>query len=190
MAIREFANTRLFGAAAPKVLLDIVETTISPELVPQSKTGVMQGTEASIGPYELHDFSIYYLTRFGLRPSKIAFLALHARHDARSGTWPPGFPKQQRRTYDLEAIRRWLEEFLLRFFANQFKRSALPNAPKVTTGGSVAPRRLAGLPPTPVPGPWLRELCTSVPERLAEEVLAPTGAAAAKPPIKSPPLVR
>src|SRR5690606_38983468 len=108
------------------VLLDVLGSTISPELIPQAKAGESQSTEGKIGPYELHDFWIYYLTRFGLRPSKIAFLALHAWQEATAGAWPPGFPASHKRAYDLAAIRQWLEVFLRRFFANQFKRSAMP----------------------------------------------------------------
>ena len=148
------------------VLLDILATTISPELIPQTAEGESQSTEGKIGPYELHDFWIYYLTRFGLRPSKIAFLALHAWRDTAAGHWPPGFPDEQKRAYPIGAIRSWLEVFLQRFFANQFKRSALPNGPKVTTGGSLSPRGDWRMPSDAHGQVWIDELHRNVPEVL------------------------
>ena len=127
----------------------------------------MQSTEGKIGPYELHDFWIYYLTRFGLRPSKIAFLALHAWHDAKQGHWPPGLPPAQRHAYDIASIRRWLALFLERFLAmSQFKRSALPNAPKVTTGGSLSPRGDWRAPSDANARLWVSELLANVPEQV------------------------
>ena len=104
-----------------------------------------QSTEAKVGPYALQDFNLFYTLRYGFRPSKIAFLALHAWGDAARGAWPPGFPEERRRAYDLPQIRRWLGVFLQRFFGfSQFKRSAMPNGPKVSAGGSLSPaRRLA-----------------------------------------------
>ena len=161
--VRWTAQSNLFGPDVAKVLLDIVAMKISPELVPQAEKHELQGTEDTIGPYELHDFFIYYLTRFGLRPSKIAFLALHAWHDAALGEWPPGLPKEHRRSYDMGAIRRWLELFLQRFFANQFKRSALPNGPKLTTGGSLSPRGDWRAPSDASGQVWIEELRRNAP---------------------------
>lgn len=171
--IRWAARNEQFGGDVSRVLLDVLAMRISPELVPQEKHGEMQSTEGAIGPYELHDFWIYYLTRFGLRPSKIAFLALHAWHSVTQGSWPPGFPEQERRAYELPAIRKWLELFLMRFFANQFKRSALPNGPKLTTGGSLSPRGDWRAPSDVGAGPWLRELRSRVPEGLGGAPLVP-----------------
>ena len=161
--IRWVARSGMFSDEVAKVLADVLDMRISPELVPQEEEGEVQGTEAIIGPYELHDFFIYYLTRFGLRPSKIAFLALHAWHDAGQGNWPPGYPEGQKRSYDLVEIRRWLSVFLKRFFANQFKRSALPNGPKLTTGGSLSPRGDWRAPSDVDAAVWLDELERNVP---------------------------
>lgn len=161
--IRWAAQNELFEAEVSSILLDVLTMKISPELVPQSEQGALQSTEDTIGPYELHDFWIYYLTRFGLPPSKIAFLALHAWRDAKLGAWPPDFPEQHKRAYDLPTIRKWLEIFLGRFFVNQFKRSALPNGPKLTTGGSMSPRGDWRAPADVGAGPWLRELWRNVP---------------------------
>ena len=111
-------------AATTGLLEDILATEISPELVPGE---AVQATESFVGPYALQDFNLYYLTRYGMAPSKIAFLAWSAWHDAETGGWPVGLPENARRAYDLAEIRGWLELFLKRFFANQFKRSALPN---------------------------------------------------------------
>jgi NAD+ synthase (glutamine-hydrolysing) len=116
----------------------ILHTEISPELVPGE---TLQSTEDNIGPYALHDFSLFYTLRFGFRPSKIGFLAWHAWRDADAGEWPPNFPEGKRVAYDQAEIHRWLETFCQRFFAfAQFKRSALPNGPKVSHGGSLSPR--------------------------------------------------
>ena len=110
-------------------------------LVPADATGAIQSTQAKVGPYELQDFSLFHITRFGLRPSKVAFLAWHAWRDATTGEWPPGYPVDERPSYALPAIRHWLEVFAYRFFQfSQFKRSAMPNGPKVSAGGSLSPR--------------------------------------------------
>jgi NAD+ synthase (glutamine-hydrolysing) len=118
-------------AAARDVLLGILNTEISPELVPASAAdkagggeGPAQRSEDKIGPYELQDLHLYYVTRFGFRPSKVAFLAHHAWGDRERGDWPPGFPREGRNAYDLPAIKKWLRVFLYRFFkTSQFKRS-------------------------------------------------------------------
>jgi NAD+ synthase (glutamine-hydrolysing) len=125
----------------------------------------MQETESAVGPYELQDFSLYYITRFGLRPSKVAFLAWRAWSDANRGTWPELVAREQRRSYPLEEIRRWLEVFLHRFFQiSQFKRSALPNSPKVMAGGSLSPRGDWRAPSDGNAKVWLKELRDNVPE--------------------------
>ena len=124
-----------------QVLLDILDTEISPELVPGDAAGQPgQSTEAQIGPYDLHDFFLYHLLRFGFAPSKVAYLAHAAWHDAGAGAWPEG-PHVQRQAYDLGEIKRHLRGFVWRFFkTSQFKRSCVPNAPKVGSGGSLSPR--------------------------------------------------
>jgi NAD+ synthase (glutamine-hydrolysing) len=153
-------------AAASETLRAILETVISPELVPPQAGGELQSTESKIGPYELQDFHLYYITRFGLRPSKVAFLAWHAWKDATRGEWPPAFPEKARNAYDLATIRKWLGVFLFRFFEiSQFKRSALPNSPKVVAGGSVSPRGDWRAPSDGNARVWLEELEKNVPDR-------------------------
>ena len=110
----------------------ILATEISPELVPAGASGALQSTKAKIGPYELHDYFLHHIIRYGQAPSKLAFLALHAWSDVEKGLWPIDFPPAARHAYDLGTIRRWLEVFLGRFFAlRQFKRSAIPNGPSL-----------------------------------------------------------
>lgn len=139
--IRWVVDEKLFNDETGAVLTDIVNQEISPELVPTKPGEKMQSTEDKIGPYPLQDFNIFYTLRYGYRPSKIAFLAWHGWKDAETGQWPAGYPQEKQIAYDLATIRSWLEVFLKRFFAfSQFKRSALPNGPKVMAGGSVSPR--------------------------------------------------
>ncbi|MCX8049398.1 MAG: NAD(+) synthase [Methylohalobius sp.] len=136
------AETQLLGEQASIVLEEILATEISPELIPGDNGDGQpsQRTEELIGPYELHDFFLYYVLRFGYRPEKIAFLAWSAWHDVSSGNWPE-VPESKRRGYSLAEIKRWLRVFLERFFkSSQYKRSCLPNAPKVGSGGSLSPR--------------------------------------------------
>ncbi|TWI70076.1 NAD+ synthase (glutamine-hydrolysing) [Pseudoduganella lurida] len=139
--VRWVAGSRQFGAADSQVLLDVVDTEISPELVPgkASDTAPAQSTQSYIGPYELQDFNLYYLLRFGFEPSKIAFLALHAWKDAATGAWPDD-AHVVRNDYSLKDIKHNLGIFLRRFFQSQFKRTCVPNAPKVGSGGSLSPR--------------------------------------------------
>jgi NAD+ synthase (glutamine-hydrolysing) len=148
------------------VTLDaILSTEISPELVPVEAGEKPQSTEAKVGPYELQDFNLFYTLRYGFRPSKIAFLALHAWGDVEDGEWPPGFPAERRRAYDMAHIRRWLRVFLQRFFGfSQFKRSALPNGPKVAAGGSLSPRGDWRAPSDGNARIWIEELEREVPE--------------------------
>lgn len=139
--IRWVVDEKLFSDETGVVLTDIVNQEISPELVPTKPGEKLQSTEDKIGPYPLQDFNIFYTLRYGYRPSKIAFLAWHGWKDAETGQWPAGYPQEKQIAYDLATIRSWLEVFLKRFFAfSQFKRSALPNGPKVMAGGSVSPR--------------------------------------------------
>ncbi len=146
-------------------LHDILDTEISPELIPPGEGGVIQSTEQSVGPYALQDFNLYYLTRLGYRPSKIAFLAWNAWHDADKGAWPVNIPPAGKRAFTLAEIRKWMTLFLRRFFTNQFKRSALPNGPKISSGGSLSPRGDWRAPSDGSPDVWLAELAQHVPEK-------------------------
>ncbi|MDR0416074.1 MAG: NAD(+) synthase, partial [Propionibacteriaceae bacterium] len=139
---------------ANAVIEAILAQEISPELVPTGEGEALQSTEDRIGPYALHDFFLYHLLRAGARPSKLAFLAWHAWRDAAAGDWPAGWPADRRTAYDLPAIRHWLAEFLRRFFASQFKRSALPNGPKVSSGGALSPRGDWRMPSDANPAAW------------------------------------
>ena len=139
--IRWCISSGQFDRDTDTVLGAILDTEISPELVPQDAPGGLQSTEEKIGPYELNDFFLFHTLRHGLPPSKVAFLAHHAWRSAKDGRWPIGFPEAKKNEYDLETIADWLEKFLFRFFqTSQFKRSALPNGPKVSAGGSLSPR--------------------------------------------------
>ncbi|HKY90979.1 MAG TPA: NAD(+) synthase, partial [Nevskiaceae bacterium] len=152
------AHTDRFGEATAEVLDRILETTISPELVPE-KAGKTQATEESVGPYDLQDFTLYYLTRFGYRPEKIAFLAWHAWHDVGKGTWPDLVPARDRKAYDLDTIVHWQKVFLDRFVRrSQYKRSAMPNGPKVGSGGSLSPRGDWRAPSDASSAAWLESL--------------------------------
>jgi NAD+ synthase (glutamine-hydrolysing) len=153
------------NAETAAVLEDILATEISPELVPAGADGVIQSTESIVGPYALQDFNLYYTTRFGFRPSKIAYLALQAWRDAEGGVWPPNIPETARCAYDLGEIKRWMKVFLHRFFeTSQFKRSALPNGPKISSGGSLSPRGDWRAPSDSHAGVWLAELEQNVPD--------------------------
>ena len=161
--IRWTVKTGQFDGAA-ETLHAILDTEISPELVPADASGAIQSTQATVGPYELQDFSLFHITRFGLRPSKVAFLAWHAWRDAGAGAWPPNFPEGTRNAYDLAAIKKWLGVFLYRFFEiSQFKRSAMPNGPKVMTGGALSPRGDWRAPSDGTARVWLDELEANVP---------------------------
>jgi NAD+ synthase (glutamine-hydrolysing) len=164
--IRWTARTDQFDAETDAVLGDIVGIEISPELVPPGADGAMQSTESIIGPYELNDFFLHHTIRWGQTPSKVAFLAYHAWRDASRGRWPLAFPDDAKHEYDLATIRHWLENFLRRFFGfSQFKRSALPNGPKVSAGGALSPRGDWRAPSDAVADVWLDELRENVPGR-------------------------
>jgi NAD+ synthase (glutamine-hydrolysing) len=156
-----------FDAPANATLEGILATEISPELVPHStgdSTQPAQKTSEKVGPYELQDFNLYYISRFGFRPSKVAFLAQHAWGDKDRGDWPDLVPPEKWVAYDLITIRKWLEVFLYRFFKiSQFKRSAMPNGPKVGSGGSLSPRGDWRAPSDSEPDIWLKELRDNVP---------------------------
>jgi NAD+ synthase (glutamine-hydrolysing) len=147
--VRWVADTKQIGSvedpdAGADVLINVLETEISPELVP-GKTGdegskPSQVTEDFIGPYELQDFNLYYTLRYGFAPTKVAFLSYSAWKDRMAGPWPEG-GSPARNEYGLAAIKKNLGIFLWRFFkTSQFKRSCVPNGPKVGNGGSLSPR--------------------------------------------------
>jgi NAD+ synthase (glutamine-hydrolysing) len=154
--LRWVIGSRQFDDDVLDTLGAILDTEISPELVPGDE---LQSTESKVGPYALQDFTLFHVLRYGMRPSKIGFLAWHAWRDAEAGAWPPGFPEGKRAAYDLPEIRRWLEVFCHRFFAfAQFKRSALPNGPKVAAGGSLSPRGDWRAPSDSSAAAWLADL--------------------------------
>jgi NAD+ synthase (glutamine-hydrolysing) len=147
------------------VLADILATEISPELVPAGADGAIQSTESVVGPYALQDFNLFYATRYGFLPSKIAYLAWNAWHNAERGAWPANLPADARCAYGLAEIKAWLTVFLRRFFEqSQFKRSALPNGPKISSGGSLSPRGDWRAPSDSHAAVWLAELAANVPD--------------------------
>ena len=162
--IRWVVAERLFPDDVGDVLLDILGTEISPELVPAHEGEPIQSTQARIGPYALQDFTLWHVLRRGSRPSRIAFLAERAWADPSAGAWPPGLPEEERVAYDLAAIRKWELVFFRRFFSNQFKRSTLPNGPKVVAGGSLSPRGDWRMPSDAAGAAWIAELERNVPE--------------------------
>ncbi|MGA9885390.1 MAG: NAD(+) synthase [Candidatus Acidiferrales bacterium] len=157
--IRWEAESGQLGAEASKVLEKVLETEFSPELVPGDGNGhSTQLSEEVVGPYELQDFHLYYTLRFGYAPTKVAFVAWSAWHDRQRGNWPD-IPEGKRHQYEIGEIKRWLGVFLDRFFKfSQFKRSALPNAPKVGSGGSLSPRSDYRAPSDAEASAWLIQL--------------------------------
>ena len=163
--VRWVASSGQLDPAASQTLGAILDTEISPELVPPDAEGNLQSTQSKIGPYELQDFNLYYITRFGFRPSKVAFLAWQAWRDAAKGDWPPEFPDAAKRAYSLGEVKRWLGVFLHRFFQlSQYKRSAVPNSVKVVSGGSLSPRGDWRAPSDGNSRVWTEELEANVPE--------------------------
>jgi NAD+ synthase (glutamine-hydrolysing) len=162
--IRWIIGTKRFADDVLATLDAIVSTEISPELVPVAEGETPQSTEAKIGPYALQDFTLFHILRYGFPPSKIAFMALHTWEDPARGDWPPHFHADRRIAYDLKQIRHWMAVFLTRFFAfSQFKRSAMPNGPKVSAGGSLSPRGDWRAPSDGNAAAWLAELERNVP---------------------------
>jgi NAD+ synthase (glutamine-hydrolysing) len=142
-------QTRQLDAEAAHTLMAILDTEISPELVPADAAGDLQSTQQKVGPYELQE---------------VAFLAWHAWRDVARGAWPPNFPHDAKHAYTLHDIKHWLRVFLYRFFEiSQYKRSALPNGPKVLTGGSLSPRGDWRAPSDGNAKVWLDELERNVP---------------------------
>ncbi|MBV9848111.1 MAG: NAD(+) synthase [Armatimonadetes bacterium] len=165
--IRWVIGTAQFDDQTSAILQSILNTEISPELVPHSgddKGTPAQSTQEKIGPYELQDFNLYYISRYGLRPSKVAFLSHVAWRDKTQGDWPDAITPDKRNQYDLPTVKKWLRLFLYRFFQiSQFKRSAIPNGPKVGSGGSLSPRGDWRAPSDSEAAPWLKELDEDVP---------------------------
>ena len=161
--IRWVAESGQFDEETNALLEGIVEQEITPELIPTTEGSKPQATEDTVGPYALQDFTLFHVIRRGHRPSKIAFLAWHAWRDAATGDWPPNFPDERRSAYDLPTIRHWLEVFVRRFFMSQFKRSALPNGPKVSAGGTMSPRGDWRMPSDAKATAWLAEIEAHVP---------------------------
>lgn len=125
-----------------RVLRDVLDTPVSPELLPPSEDGtIAQKTEDIVGPYELHDFFLYYMVRYGFSPAKIYRIAC----------------KTFNGKYDNEVIMKWLKTFVRRFFTQQFKRSCLPDGPKVGSVG-LSPRGDWNMPSDASASMWLEEL--------------------------------
>jgi NAD+ synthase (glutamine-hydrolysing) len=166
--IRWVVSSGQFDPATNATLLAILDTEISPELVPHAtgdSSRPAQKTSEAVGPYDLQDFNLYFISRYGFRPSKVAFLAWNAWADKTRGDWPDLLPPEKRIEYDLPTIKKWLEVFLLRFFKlSQFKRSAAPNGPKVGSGGSLSPRGDWRAPSDAEAEVWLRELQANLPD--------------------------
>ncbi len=130
-----------YGPEVSTTLRAILGTEISPELIPAGESGALQSTQDVIGPYPLQDFTLHYAVRYGFGPEKIAFLQHAAWGDAREGDWPDHVFETDRRAYSMEEILQWLEVFARRFYGqSQFKRSAMPNGPKLTSAGALSPR--------------------------------------------------
>ncbi|WP_306514594.1 NAD(+) synthase [Janibacter hoylei] len=146
-----------------ETLRSVLATEISPELVPSKDADRPQSTQDKIGPYALQDFTLFHVLRRGDRPSKIAFLAEQTWSDATKGAWPSSVAEEDRGAYDLAEIRTWLVVFVQRFFDNQFKRSALPNGPKVLPGGAVSPRGDWRMPSDAAATRWLADIEDNVP---------------------------
>ena len=163
--IRWVISSGQFESEVADVLQSVLDTEITPELVPSGEEEELQSSEAKIGPFALQDFSLFHVLRYGFRPSKIAFLAWHAWQDSDHGNWPPGFPENKRPCYSLKEIRHWLQIFVQRFYSfSQFKRSALPNGPKVSHGGSLSPRGDWRAPSDMSARAWLNEIEREVPQ--------------------------
>ncbi|OYX47035.1 MAG: NAD(+) synthase [Alphaproteobacteria bacterium 32-64-14] len=157
--IRWSAASGHYSEAAAAVMRAILDQEISPELIPAGKDGKVQSTEDTIGPYNLHDFYLNQVIRWGAGPARIAFLAHAAWGDAKTGEWPAHTADKDRVAYDMATIVKWLEMFTKRFYVtSQFKRSAVPNGPKVTSGGALSPRGDWRMPSDSSAAPWLDEI--------------------------------
>jgi NAD+ synthase (glutamine-hydrolysing) len=163
--IRWVISSHQFDDTVNEVLQSVLDTEITPELIPTGADEEIQSSEAKVGPYVLQDFSLFQVLRYGFRPSKVAFLAWHAWSDPQRGNWPTGFPEHKRPAYSLKEIRHWLQVFAQRFYSfAQFKRSAMPNGPKVSHGGSLSPRGDWRAPSDMSARTWLDEIEREIPE--------------------------
>jgi NAD+ synthase (glutamine-hydrolysing) len=165
--LRWAIDTSQYTSEASQVLQSVLDTEISPELIPRADPDSEPGadSESVVGPYELQDFFLYHVLRFGFRPPKVAFLAHHAWGDRDRGAWPDLIPAERRNQYSLTEIKHWLGVFLERFFhTSQFKRSALPNGPKVGSGGALSPRGDWRAPSDSTATAWLAQLERDVPD--------------------------
>lgn len=157
--IRWSAASGHYSEGAAHVMREILDQEISPELVPPGADGKIQSTEGAIGPYNLHDFFLNQVIRWGASPTRIAYLAHAAWGDASHGEWPAHTAPKDRVAYDMPTIVKWLEVFTKRFFlTSQFKRSAVPNGPKVTSGGALSPRGDWRMPSDSSAAPWLEDI--------------------------------
>ncbi|WP_046318217.1 NAD(+) synthase [Mycobacterium sp. UM_Kg1] len=164
--IRWVINAGEFDAEVCAVLGSVLDTEISPELVPAADGEEIQRSEDKVGPYSLQDFALFQALRYGFTPAKTAFLAWHAWHDVDAGSWPSGYPADKRQAYSLADIRHWLKVFAQRFYSfSQFKRSALPNGPKVSHGGSLSPRGEWRAPSDMSARIWLDEIERDIPQK-------------------------
>ena len=146
--IRWVISSGQFDDEVGVILQSVLDTEITPELVPAADGEEIQSSEATVGPYALQDFTLFYVLRYGFRPSKIAFLAWHAWREA----------------YTLAEIKGWLTVFAQRFYSfSQFKRSAMPNGPKVSHGGSLSPRGDWRAPSDMAATVWLEEIEREIP---------------------------
>ena len=155
--IRWVASSGEVEDEVAEILRAVLDQEITPELIPETAGQKPQATEDTVGPYNLQDFTLFHMVRRAQRPSKVAFLAMHAWRDAEAGDWPPGFPHDARPAYSLAQVRQWMEVFIRRFFSSQFKRSALPNGPKVSAGGTMSPRGDWRMPSDASAAVWLRD---------------------------------
>jgi NAD+ synthase (glutamine-hydrolysing) len=175
--LRWVIDTGELGHDAGEALRSVLDTVISPELVPGGKDELSttpQESERVVGPFELQDFFLYSTLRFGFRPSRVAYLAHHAWSDRAQGDWPDLIPVERRNAYSLADIKHWLGVFLFRFFQlSQFKRSAVPNSPKVGSGGSLSPRSDWRAPSDISATVWLEELERNVPDADAGSIPTP-----------------
>jgi len=163
--IRWVISSGQFNSDVNDVLQSVLDTEITPEMVPAADGEAVQSSQAKVGPYALQDFSLFQVLRYGFRPSKIAFLSWHAWRDVDAGDWPAGFPDDEHVAYSLADIRHWLKVFVQRFYSfSQFKRSALPNGPKVSAGGALSPRGDWRAPSDMSARIWLDEIDRNVPE--------------------------
>ena len=163
--IRWVIASEQFDDEVNRILQSVLDTEITPELVPTGEDEQIQASEDKVGPYVLQDFSLYQVLRWGFRPSKVAFLAWHAWSDAERGDWPAGYPADKRPAYSLADVRHWLTVFVQRFYSfSQFKRSALPNGPKVSSGGALSPRGDWRAPSDMSARVWLDEIERNVPK--------------------------